>query len=108
MMPFHFPGLWHTQALTQVTGMKMTFGRFKEIGERGFNLERMFNVNRGVTEAEDALPERLTNQPQDPEVPNSKVPLETLKKDYYNIRGWDGNGLPKKEKLVKLGIEGVG
>jgi len=66
----------------------------------------MFNVNRGVTEAEDALPERLTNQPQDPEVPNSKVPLETLKKDYYNIRGWDGNGLPKKEKLVKLGIEG--
>jgi len=99
--PLAYPGAH------QVTGMKMTFGRFKEIGERGFNLERTFNVKRGVTEAEDALPERLTNQPQDPEVPNSKVPLEALKEDYYNIRGWMKTGCQKK-KLVKLGIEGVG
>jgi aldehyde:ferredoxin oxidoreductase len=108
MMPFHFPGLWHTQALTQVTGMKMTFGRFKEIGERGYNLERMFNVKRGVTASDDALPERLTKQPQDPMVPESKVPLGALKKDYYSIRGWDLNGLPKQEKLVKLGIGEAG
>jgi aldehyde:ferredoxin oxidoreductase len=107
MMPFHFPGLWHTQALTAVTGMKMTFGRFKEIGERGYNLERMFNAKRGVTAADDALPKRLTDDLQDPEVPGSRVPLDDLKKEYYKLRGWDFNGLPKKEKLRKLGLAGV-
>jgi len=80
MMPFHFPGLWHTQALTRVTGMKMTFGRFKEIGERGYNLERMFNVKRGVTASDDALPERLPSGRRIPWVPKSKVPLEALKR----------------------------
>jgi len=88
--------------------MKMTFGRFKEIGERGYNLERVFNVKRGVTRADDALPERLTNQPQDPKVPKSKVPLEALKKDYYKIRGWDVKWLPKKEKLVQARHRGGG
>jgi len=34
--------------------------------------------------------------------------LEALKEDYYNIRGWDENGLPKEEKLVKLVSRGVG
>ena len=68
----------------------------------------MFNVKRGVTASDDALPERLTKQPQDPMVPESKVPLGALKKDYYSIRGWDLNGLPKQEKLVKLGIGEAG
>jgi len=87
--------------------MKMTFGRFKEIGERGYNLERMFNAKRGVTAADDALPKRLTDDLQDPEVPGSRVPLDDLKKEYYKLRGWDFNGLPKKEKLRKLGLAGV-
>jgi len=107
MMPFHLPGLWHTQALSAATGMKMTFGRFKEIGERGYNLERIFNAKRGVTALDDALPERLTKEPQDPDVPESRVPLEALKKDYYKLRGWDSNGLPKPQKLRKLGLMGV-
>jgi len=37
----------------------------------------------------------------------SCVPLEALKKDYYKLRGWDSNGLPKPQKLRKLGLMGV-
>ena len=62
--------------------MKMDFGRYLEIGERGYTLERMINNRFGITADNDKLPKRLTNVPQDPKHPETKVPLETMKKTY--------------------------
>jgi len=28
-----------------------------------------------------------------------------MRKDYYEARGWDENGIPKREKLLALGME---
>ncbi|MCL6477939.1 MAG: aldehyde ferredoxin oxidoreductase family protein [Peptococcaceae bacterium] len=105
-IPVYMPPIPHSRAVRLATGMKMDLMRFKTIGERGYNLERAFNVRRGLTAGQDSLPARLTGEPQDPCDPGSVVPLEELKKDYYSARGWDINGAPRDNTLRRLGISG--
>ncbi len=81
----------------------MDIGRFKTIGERGFNLERIINLKRGLVASDDSLPKRLTHEPQ-AGVEHAKVPLDELKKQFYKCRGWDTEGIPTKKTLKKLGL----
>jgi len=98
------PALPHTHALSAVTGMKVTVGVLKEMGERGFNVERLFNLRMGMTGADDALPGRLTDEPQVENDPRTRVPLAEMKKEYYKIRGWSPEGVPGYERKRQLGI----
>lgn len=107
IFPLSLPVIPHIKAIENVTGMKMNFGIFKNIGERGYNLERMFNIRRGLISKDDSLPKRLTDELQNPDNPGSKVPLQEMKKDYYNIRGWDRNGVPKNKVLNKLKLGNI-
>lgn len=102
---FNLPVFHHTKMIKYALGMPMNFGKYIRIGERSFTMERMLNVKFGVDASKDTLPKRLTNEPQDPNNPKTKVPLETMKKTYYKARGWDENGIPKKSTLRKLQIE---
>lgn len=99
-LPFNM--LPHTKAIAAATGMKMNFGRFIRIGERGYNLERLIDVRLGVSAKDDTLPERLTTELQIATNPKSKVPLDKLKKKYYKVRYWDENGIPTKKLLKRL------
>lgn len=101
---FHLFLVPHTKALAYATGMKCNLARFIRAGERSYNVERAVNAKFGVSAAMDTLPKRLTNVPQDPKDPSTKVPLEVMKKIYYEARGWDKNGLPSEEKLRKMKI----
>lgn len=103
-MPVHLPGLPLTRALEAVTGLKMDLGRLKLIGERGYNLERLVNTRLGVTAVDDDLPERLKAVEQVPGDPRTKVPLEPMKRQYYRLRGWTSEGVPKPSLLRRLGI----
>jgi aldehyde:ferredoxin oxidoreductase len=102
---FKIPLLPHLYEIEYVTGMKMNIGKFKRIGERSYNIERAVNAKFGVSADMDKLPKRLVEDLQDPDRPNSRVPLEKLKKIYYRARGWNKNGLPSKLKLRLLGIK---
>ena len=88
-----------------VTGMKMTTGKLMQIGERGYNTERLFSLREGLTGKDDSLPDRLTKVPQDPNNPKTVVRLDKMLPVYYHVRGWDRNGAPKKRTLRRLGIE---
>ena len=101
---FHLPVFHHTKGFEYTTGMKMTFGDYIRCGERDYNLEREVNRRFGVDANKDALPKKLTKILQDPKNPDSRVPLEKLKKVYYHARGWDANGLPTRALLKKLKI----
>lgn len=101
---FHLPVFHHTKGFEYTTGMKMSFGHYIRCGERGYNLEREVNRRFGVNANKDALPKRLTETLQDPNNPQSKVPLEKLKKVYYHARGWDEQGLSTPKLLKKLKI----
>jgi len=100
----HLPVFHHTKMFPYAVGMKMDFGKYIRIGERGYNLERYINCKFGVSEANDKLPKRLTDVPQDPKDPKTKVPLEQMKKVYYRARGWDCCGIPTNATLRKLKI----
>jgi aldehyde:ferredoxin oxidoreductase len=82
----------------------MTTGKLLQVGERGFNIERMFNIREGLTDKNDALPDRLTRTRQDESQANTVVCLDKMLPVYYKLRGWDKNGIPKKEKLKTMGI----
>ena len=104
VLAFHLPVFHHTKMMQRAVGMPMTFGKYLQTGERGFNLERAVTVRFGVSAAKDSLPKRLTDVPQDPNDPRTRVPLEQMKKIYYQARGWDKSGIPTCRTLKKLKI----
>lgn len=105
LAPIHLPLFPYTKALAAVTGMKMTVGRLKQIGERGYNLERLLNIRMGLTGKDDTLPARLTKEQQIPDNPRSRVPLDKMLGTYYRIRGWDRAGVPTAKKKRALGLK---
>ncbi|XMB67238.1 aldehyde ferredoxin oxidoreductase family protein [Mycoplasmatota bacterium zrk1] len=104
-LPIQLPVLHHIKGIKLCTGMKMDFGKFKTIGERGYNLEKMINYKLGWQKEDDSLPKRLTDKIQDVDNELSKVPLEYLKAKYYKSRGWDNTGVPKEKLMKKLNID---
>jgi len=101
----HLPMIHHTKIIPYALGMKMDLGRYLEIGERGYTMERLINTRFGISADNDKLPKRLTDVPQDPNSPSTKVPLETMKRTYYKARGWDENGIPTEKTLRRLKIK---
>ncbi len=87
------------------TGFECDEKEFMMIGERIWNLERLFNLRAGFTRKDDTLPPRLLKEPI--KTGPSKGEIEELDKmldDYYRVRGWDKDGVPTKEKLEELGL----
>lgn len=74
-------------------------------GERIWNMEKSYNLKNGFGKADDTLPPRLLNDPI-PEGPaKGKVSmLDVMLKEYYEVRGWDENGIPTEEKLKELDL----
>ena len=105
LLAIHLPVFHHTKMIRYATGMKMNFGRYLAIGERGYTMERYINTKFGISAEDDKLPKRLTDTPQDPKNPKTKVPLEAMKKTYYAARGWDKNGIPTEKTLRRLKIK---
>jgi len=92
-----------------VTGFQTSASNLFESAERISNLARLYNLREGLTYKGDSLPPRVMKDPI-PEglAKGSRVTpeeLSTLIQDYYEARGWDKNGIPKKSKLYELGLE---
>jgi len=88
-----------------VTGVQHTEEDVRKIGERIFNLERAFNHRLGFDRKDDTLPDRLTREPHTEGIGEGNVvPLTEMLDRYYELRGWDPNGVPTEEKLKELGI----
>jgi len=76
-----------------------------KIGERIWNLERLFNLRAGFTKADDTLPPRLLKEPLPSGPAKGKVnQLEVMLKEYYQVRGWNEEGVPTEEKMAELSL----
>jgi aldehyde:ferredoxin oxidoreductase len=76
-----------------------------KIGERIYNLERLFNVKAGLSRKDDTLPKRFLTEPLSEGLSKGRtVPLDSMLEDYYRLRDWDETGAPSKAKLEELGI----
>jgi len=74
-----------------------------EMGERIWNLERKFNMDAGLTAADDTLPKRLLKDAAKTGPAKGKVnELHKMLPHYYEIRGWTPDGVPTDETLNRL------
>ncbi|MCK9306796.1 MAG: aldehyde ferredoxin oxidoreductase family protein [Methanoculleus sp.] len=75
------------------------------IGERIWNMQKIFNLKAGCTREDDTLPPRLLQEPLTEGAPKGRVwERQPLLDEYYRARGWDREGRPTPEKLQELGI----
>ncbi|MBW1920650.1 MAG: hypothetical protein JRI81_10560 [Deltaproteobacteria bacterium] len=97
-------------ALHFITGMEFSPQELRDIGERIYTVERMFNYREaGRDRKDDYPPERYFAEPVPgglPVVKGTRLDRKKFDKmldEYYEFHGWDKNGAPTREALSKLG-----
>ncbi|KON26508.1 hypothetical protein AC480_05555 [miscellaneous Crenarchaeota group archaeon SMTZ1-55] len=130
---FGIGGEDYAKELSAVTGVDYTADDILEVGERVWNLEKLFNLREGFTKDDDRLPPRLESEPMPNaiysarekeaftppvEVPphgtveeqpssGSVVPIPEMLPIYYEKRGWSPDGIPTDEKVKALGLDWI-
>jgi aldehyde:ferredoxin oxidoreductase len=103
MQLIFFPVL--TGLYASVTGLKLSRGEFLRAGERIHTLERYMNTREGVSRKDDTLPDRFLQEGRVCDPHQRTVPLEAMLDDYYRLRGFDGEGIPRDRTLARLGLD---
>ncbi len=76
-----------------------------EAGERIWNLERQFNLDAGLTAADDTLPKRLLKDAAKTGPAKGMVNrLDEMLPQYYAARGWTEEGVPTEGTLTRLSV----
>lgn len=89
-----------TELFNAVTGLNLTNQDLMRIGERIYNLKRLYNVRCGISRKDDSLPPRILTQKRGPNLP----PLGKMLNEYYAYRKWDEIGVPTEAKIKELGL----
>jgi aldehyde:ferredoxin oxidoreductase len=88
-----------------ITGRETGIAEMMAVGERIFNLKRLFNTRLGISRKDDFLPPRfLTLNRKGEGITTQLPPMGELLADYYEYRGWSEEGLVMPEKLGQLGL----
>ena len=91
--------------LKPACGLELTGKELLTAGEREFNLRRLCSVALGISRKDDTLPPRLLSQPRPSGRAAGVVPfLGKMLNEYYDLRGWDAEGLPTISTLDRLGL----
>ena len=91
------------------TGISMDIEKLHRASERILNLERAFNIREGLRKEDDTLPRRMFDE----EIPSgpskgrkvSEEKFNKLLEEYYELHGWDSNGIPRTETMNRLGLK---
>jgi aldehyde:ferredoxin oxidoreductase len=95
----------YAELLKTATGFPYDDKELLLAGERIWNLERLFNIKAGLTKEDDTLPTRLLEEPIPSGPSEGEVnELSKMLPEYYQVRGWDSDGKPTKERLKELGL----
>ena len=92
-----------------VTGLEVSPEELGTTAERINTLARLINVREGLSRKGDSLPWKVMNEPIPDDGPAkgavvTQDELDLMLDDYYNVRGWTLEGVPKIEKLKALGL----
>ena len=104
-LPWNF--IQKTEIVRAVTGWNTTSWELMKIGERVTTMARVFNIREGFKKEDDWLPERFFHPKTSGALSKTAIDPERLKNailTYYEIMGWDENGVPKRSKLEELDI----
>lgn len=95
--------------ISAVTGIPKTEGKYLTVGERVFNLEKMFNYREGFRRIDDTLPDRFFTRPfaigiRAGRALGRKSFLASLD-SHYTECGWDkATTRPTDARLASLGL----
>ncbi len=90
--------------LSAVVGIEYTQADLITIGERIWNLARLMNIKRGFGYNDDLLPPKIMQPLKEGPSAGVVPPYEDMLKQYYEVRGWTPQGIPKEETLKRLGL----
>jgi aldehyde:ferredoxin oxidoreductase len=96
-----------------VTGRSLTWDQMLSVSQKVWHLTRAVSIReiKGFGRKWDYPPERFMTEPV-PDGPNQghcirRSEIDILLDEYYDLRGWDRNGIPKAETLKAAGLEDV-
>jgi len=95
-----------TEFLNHVTGWDFDDAEFMKTGDRLYCLKRMYNIRLGISRKDDTLPPRMLVHKRGGGT-NALPAINILLNEYYRYRGWDEFGIPSKQRLSELGLEGA-
>ncbi|MHA1612405.1 MAG: aldehyde ferredoxin oxidoreductase family protein [Promethearchaeota archaeon] len=99
---------FYSRFASTITGLEISVKDLMKIGERVYNLERLYNLREGLTSEDDTLPKRFLEEVMDTGFSKNKtVPLKQMLINYYSARGWDQNGIPTIDRLKKLDLQPI-
>ena len=91
--------------MSLVTGKQWDVESLMKVGERVFNMKRLYNTRLGISRKDDFLPPRfMTLNREGEDLTNQLPPMGRLLSDYYKHRGWSEEGIPTPQTLSELGI----
>jgi aldehyde:ferredoxin oxidoreductase len=91
--------------LSCVTGWDVAEEELWETGERLFNLKRLINVELGISRKDDTLsPRLLVHDRREGFAAGSLPHLGKMLAEYYNLRGWTAEGIPRPETRVRFNL----
>jgi aldehyde:ferredoxin oxidoreductase len=77
------------------TGMELSEGELQDIACNIINATRTFNIREGLTREDDTLPRRFFEEPIEEGKILKKEDFDRLLSDYYELRGWGKDGIPR-------------
>ncbi len=98
------------EQLSALTGWEIDGEELLKIGERAYNIQRMFNLREGASRKDDYLPERILKVPEFGKYSKEENCVihdyDKMLDEYYKARGWDlETGVPTKQKLEELSLD---
>jgi aldehyde:ferredoxin oxidoreductase len=97
----------YVELVRAVTGWDTTLFELVKVAQRALNLARIFNIREGFTSSDDWLPSRMFQPQTSGALSETAVVPEELRNVidlYYQMMGWDGDGIPRTGALYELGI----
>ncbi len=92
--------------LNVITGGTFSEKDCLQIGERVINLLRMYNIREGLRKEDDTYSHRLGQSPTDGPGKGKSLnaTFEDVRQAYYDMMGWDSNGIPTALTLEALNL----
>jgi aldehyde:ferredoxin oxidoreductase len=95
-------------AVEAVSGWPATTWKLMKAVERGITMMRIFNLREGFKREDDRLPERFYESPQAGPLKGVKIDPDAHREAvevYYQLLGWNRDGVPTKACLTALDLE---